>query len=133
MRQRREAQAREEDGGATVRVPGVTFLGLFEPSAVRLQERGVVRGALRGAGELPGEPVELRQVRPGLAEGVVEYVGDRRAGVELHLLAQEAHIGGPGDTAGVRLVRSGEEPQQGRLAHPVLPDQADAVAGGRGE
>ncbi|GAA2376517.1 hypothetical protein GCM10010404_35400 [Nonomuraea africana] len=124
-----QAEPAEDDLCAPVGVPGVALLRLVEPGPVRFEQSGVVRGL----GERPGEPVELGQVRTGLSQGVVEHVSDRGVAGERRLLMQEAQVGGPHDGAGVRLVHSGQQPQQGGLARTVLADQPDPVAGCGGE
>lgn len=80
-----------------------------------------------------GEPFELGEPFPDLAQRLVQHVGDRGRRVEGHFLVQVTEIGGPGDAARVRFVGAGEKPEHRRLADPVLPDQPDAVAGGRGQ
>lgn len=79
------------------------------------------------------EPVQLGEVLAGLPQGLGQHRGDGRRGVEPHLLVQETEVGGAGDTALVGFVDAGEYPQQGGLADAVLPDQADAPAGGGGQ
>ncbi len=51
-------------------------------------------------------------------------------GIEVGLLDDPlgADAAGPGDGAGVGRLRAGDQPQQGRLARPVLADHPDAVA-----
>ncbi|CAM5646906.1 hypothetical protein SVIRM249S_06902 [Streptomyces viridochromogenes] len=90
---------------------------------------GVVLGH---PGEFPGEPVQLGQVLPRLAQGLVQDGRDGGADLEGHLLVEEAEVVGAGDTTRIGVVRAGEQAQQGGLADAVLPDQADAMTwGGR--
>ncbi len=129
MAERAESEPVEDEGRATVGVPGLTVLGLFEALAVGVEEFLVARGVLGDPGEFLAEPFEFREILTGLAERVVQHRGDGRVGGKGHLLVQDTEVVGARDAPRVGCVDAGEHPQQGGLADAVLPDQTDAVAG----
>lgn len=128
-----EAETVEHELGAPVRVPGLPVLGLFEQGAIGGEQLRVLGRVLRGLREPFGEAVQLGEVVPGLAQRLVQYVGNRRVGVVRQLLLQKAQVGRAGDAAGVGFVDSREQAQQGRLADAVLADESDTAPGGGGQ
>jgi hypothetical protein len=119
----------EDEVGAAVGVPGVVLGAPVQPLAVAGQQPAVV-GVV---GEPAGQLVELAQRGAGLAQGVVEDVGDRGRPGERQLLVGEPGVGRADHRPGVRRLDAGQQPQQRRLAGAVLADQADPPAGSGGE
>ncbi len=129
-----EIEASQDQPGPAVSVPRAVILRTFQPLSVLGQQAcGGGRSAGTGTGQRPGEPVELGQVLPGLAQRVVQHVADRRDRVERHLLRQEAGVPRADHGAAVWFVRARQQAEQRGLPHAVLADQADALAGGTGQ
>lgn len=100
------------------------MLGYVEPIAVLRQQLAIVRFR----GKRTGQPIDLGEVVASLSKSIVEYVGHRLLGGEGQLLVDEPQLGRPQYGAAVRLLHTGEQPQQGALPGSVLPDQTDPVS-----
>src|SRR5699024_3372868 len=112
-----EAEPGEGLLGAALRVPDVGEGRLGQQAVVAGAGRwGPGPGLLPRRGQLPLEP-------PGALERVGEDIGERGAGAEGQLLAQQPD--GPGHLAGagVGAEIAGEDAQQGGLAAAVLAEQ----------
>ena len=103
----------------------------------RLLQRRVEPGCDTGIVGMPchqvAEPLHLARHRVQRVERLAQHLPDGGPGVEAAVLGQVPEVAGSLDRAGIRQQGARDTGEQGRLAGPVLADEADPVPRRDGE